>query len=473
MEDNSSTNNIFIHLVVVLLETLICSLLFTAFYQYSLLESGADFHEWAVWLNYKQSLLTVLFSYAVVAMLNPMIFYQRHARAFQILHRVMTNVTFYAILSSAVLTVGGYSRFTMWMRILFWLALIISLFAERLILRSVVRAYRRAPQNVCYTVMVGAKDNNIELYKEIRDPGNSGYNVVGYFDDEPREDFSRDCKYLGKVDELIPFLTEHPEVQYLFCCLSSARAEYIRSLITFCENHLVHFYSVPNVRNYLHHRMTFHMVGSVPYLSLRPEPLRSPFNRFFKRLFDIIVSAAFLCTLFPIIWLVVAIIIKATMPGPVFFKQKRSGLNGEEFYCYKFRSMKVNDEADTVQATKHDPRKTRWGEIMRHYNIDELPQFYNVLIGDMSVVGPRPHMLLHTEQYSKLIDKYMVRHFVKPGVTGWSQVMGFRGETKNLEDMENRIRGDIFYVEHWNIELDLFIVYKTVANMIKGEKGAY
>jgi putative colanic acid biosynthesis UDP-glucose lipid carrier transferase len=135
--------------------------------------------------------------------------------------------------------------------------------------------------------------------------------------------------------------------------------------------------------------------------------------------------------------------------------------------------MKVNDEADTVQATKHDPRKTRWGEIMRHYNIDELPQFYNVLIGDMSVVGPRPHMLLHTEQYSKLIDKYMVRHFVKPGVTGWSQVMGFRGETKNLEDMENRIRGDIFYVEHWNIELDLFIVYKTVANMIKGEKGAY
>jgi putative colanic acid biosynthesis UDP-glucose lipid carrier transferase len=135
--------------------------------------------------------------------------------------------------------------------------------------------------------------------------------------------------------------------------------------------------------------------------------------------------------------------------------------------------MRVNKDADRVQATKDDPRKTRWGQIMRHYNIDELPQFWNVFKGDMSVVGPRPHMLLHTEQYSKLIDKYMVRHFVKPGITGWSQVNGARGETKELSDMERRIKGDIYYVEHWNLELDLFIIYKTVANVFKGEKEAY
>jgi putative colanic acid biosynthesis UDP-glucose lipid carrier transferase len=250
-------------------------------------------------------------------------------------------------------------------------------------------------------------------------------------------------------------------------------ADFIRSIISYCENNLVHFYSVPNVRNYLHHRMTFHMLGTVPYLSLRPEPLRYPFNRFIKRLFDIVVSGVFLCTLFPIIWLVVAIITKVTMPGPVFFRQKRNGLNGEEFYCYKFRSMRVNKDADRVQATKNDPRKTRWGQIMRHYNIDELPQFWNVLKGDMSIVGPRPHMLLHTEQYSKLIDKYMVRHFVKPGITGWSQVTGARGETKEVSDMERRIRGDIYYVEHWTLELDLYIMYRTVANVFIGEKEAY
>ena len=161
------------------------------------------------------------------------------------------------------------------------------------------------------------------------------------------------------------------------------------------------------------------------------------------------------------------------MPGPIFFKQNRNGLNDKEFYCYKFRSMKVNKEADTLQATKDDPRKTRWGNIMRKTNIDELPQFINVLLGDMSIVGPRPHMLKHTEEYSKLINKYMVRHFVKPGITGWSQVTGYRGETKELKDMEGRVIGDIWYIEHWSFWLDIYIIYKTVRNAIHGEKNAY
>lgn len=161
------------------------------------------------------------------------------------------------------------------------------------------------------------------------------------------------------------------------------------------------------------------------------------------------------------------------MPGPVFFCQKRSGLNDKEFYCLKFRSMKVNKDADVVQATKDDPRKTKWGNILRKTNLDEMPQFINVLLGDMSIVGPRPHMLKHTEEYSKLINKYMVRHFVKPGITGWSQVSGFRGETKELHQMESRVRGDIWYIEHWSFLLDLLIICKTVVNVFRGEKNAY
>ena len=147
-----------------------------------------------------------------------------------------------------------------------------------------------------------------------------------------------------------------------------------------------------------------------------------------------------MCTVFPFIYIAVAIITKLTMPGPVFFRQKRNGLNGEEFYCIKFRSMKVNDDSDKVQCTKDDPRKTKWGDIMRKTNIDELPQFINVLKGDMSIVGPRPHMLKHTEEYSKLIDKYMLRHIVKPGITGWSQVTGFRGA-----DGRTRVRRHLVY----------------------------
>ena len=190
-------------------------------------------------------------------------------------------------------------------------------------------------------------------------------------------------------------------------------------------------------------------------------------------MFDVICSSVFLCTLFPFIYLIVAIITKLTSPGPVFFRQKRNGLNGEEFYCYKFRSMKVNAQSDTLQATEHDPRKTKFGDFLRRSSIDELPQFLNVLKGDMSIVGPRPHMLKHTEEYSELINQYMVRHFIKPGITGWAQVTGCRGETKELSQMEARIRKDIWYVENWSFWLDLRIMYLTVKNAIHGEQNAY
>lgn len=148
-------------------------------------------------------------------------------------------------------------------------------------------------------------------------------------------------------------------------------------------------------------------------------------------------------------------------------------MNGKEFKCYKFRSMHINKDADKIQATENDPRKFAFGNIMRKMNIDELPQFWNVLIGTMSIVGPRPHMLLHTETYAKLIDKYMVRHFVKPGVTGWAQVTGFRGETKELWQMEERVKRDIWYIENWSIWLDLRIIWRTAKQLVIHDENAY
>ena len=191
-----------------------------------------------------------------------------------------------------------------------------------------------------------------------------------------------------------------------------------------------------------------------------------------KRIFDLVFALSYL-TVFCWIYLLTFIIIKIVSPGPAFYKARRVGLLGKIFDCYKFRSMKVNEEADSKQATANDPRKTRFGDFLRRSNLDELPQFINVFKGDMSIVGPRPHMLAHTETYARLIDKYMVRHFIKPGVTGWAQTHGFRGETKELSQMEGRVKADIWYMEHWTILLDLYIIYKTIANVIMGEKNAY
>lgn len=196
-------------------------------------------------------------------------------------------------------------------------------------------------------------------------------------------------------------------------------------------------------------------------------------NRLLKRCFDVIFSLIFLCTLFPVILILVFCITECTMPGHLFFVQKRTGTQGKVFYCYKFRSMRKNKEADIMQATRFDRRITRWGHILRKTNLDETPQFFNVLIGNMSLVGPRPHMLKHTEMYSELIDGYMQRHLVKPGITGWSQIHGFRGETKKLAMMTNRVKYDLWYIRNWSFSLDLYIIAKTVKNIFIREKNAY
>ena len=212
-------------------------------------------------------------------------------------------------------------------------------------------------------------------------------------------------------------------------------------------------------------------MNDIPIIARREEPLRTPVNKCLKRIFDICFSTVVLLTVFPIVWLIVSIVIKIQSPGPVFFLQERTGLDGKVFKCIKFRSMKVNNEADTLQATENDPRKFPFGNLMRKLNIDELPQFVNVFIGDMSVVGPRPHMLKHTEEYSTLINRFMLRHFVKPGITGLAQVSGFRGETRYIDQMEGRVKKDIEYIENWSFWLDIKIIIKTVTNMLGREKG--
>ena len=261
-------------------------------------------------------------------------------------------------------------------------------------------------------------------------------------------------------------------IDELFCCLSHDENEKIMSIMRFCDANFIKFYYVPRMIGNYNLNLKPEKFGSIHLFTNHKEPLRSFGNRLLKRSFDVVVSSLVCIVMLPFLP-IIALIIKHQSPGPLLFKQKRTGMNGETFTCYKFRSMHVNKAADTQQATQDDPRKFPFGNFMRKSNLDEFPQFFNVLIGNMSIVGPRPHMLLHTEIYSEQIGRYMVRHFCKPGITGWAQVTGFRGETKELWQMEERIRRDIWYIENWSFSLDLQIIFLTFTSIFKHDKNAY
>ncbi len=403
---------------------------------------------------------------------SSIILYERIVRPEQILTRAIRHTSYHALIFISLIYIVNYCILSMQFIILFYGIFLISLITYRLGVRYIIKWYRKHGGNSRSVIFVGDNSNMQELYKEMISAPTTGYQVLGYFAEKPSEKFPEKDFYLGDPSGVIAFL-KNKGVEHVYCSLPSAYSEVIIPIINYCENHMIRFFSVPNVRNYLKRRMFFELLGNIPILSIREEPLAQAENRFIKRLFDILFSLLFLCTLFPFIYIIVGIAIKITSPGPILFKQKRSGEDGKEFWCYKFRSMRVNKDSDKLQATKDDPRKTRLGNFLRKSNLDELPQFINVLLGNMSVVGPRPHMLKHTQEYSKLIDKYMVRHLVKPGVTGWAQINGFRGETNELWQMEGRVQRDIWYLEHWTFMLDIYIVFRTVKNGIKGEEKAY
>ncbi|WP_374166817.1 undecaprenyl-phosphate glucose phosphotransferase [Arcticibacter sp. MXS-1] len=262
-------------------------------------------------------------------------------------------------------------------------------------------------------------------------------------------------------------------IKDVYVSLTPERMPEAKYLLEEAEKQCVRLKFVPDLSGSLAAPFTISYLGEFPVISLRKEPLENIQNRFKKRAFDVVFSS--LVVLFVLSWLVpiIAVIIKLQSPGPIFFKQLRSGRNNEPFWCYKFRSMRMNNDSDKRQATKNDNRITPIGKFLRKTSLDELPQFFNVLIGNMSVIGPRPHMLKHTEQYSAIIDKYMVRQFLKPGISGWAQVNGYRGETEDPKLMEKRVEHDIWYMENWSSMLDVKIIFMTVINVVKGEENAY
>lgn len=334
--------------------------------------------------------------------------------------------------------------------------------------RYVLKQFRRTGRNFTKVVIVGTGDTALRLYSHMQTDAGFGYKVVGFFDRTCPEGFSG--RYTGSIDALEQFVIEN-NIRQIFYTLSGQHDDLTR-VIKIADDHVIDFYYVPQISRYVSRRFELNSIGSMPVMSIRRNPLKNVLNRAVKRTLDFTLSSVFLCVS-PLIFIPVAIAIKISSPGPVFFKQKRTGYRGRTFNCLKFRTMRVNADSDNQQATKDDPRKTRVGDFLRKTSIDELPQFINVWKGDMSVVGPRPHMLKHTEDYTRLVDRYMVRHTVKPGITGWAQVNGYRGLTDELWKMERRVEHDVWYIENWTFLLDLKIIVRTVINAIHGEKNAF
>jgi Undecaprenyl-phosphate glucose phosphotransferase len=279
---------------------------------------------------------------------------------------------------------------------------------------------------------------------------------------------------LGDVEAAKAFAIQN-RIDIVYCALPGTRRAAITDLMEFCERNTIRFRVIPSADSYIPVVKTsgleFH--GAVPVSKIRQEPLDDAGNRRLKRAFDVVFSLGVIVFIFSWLFPILALLVKLSSRGPVFFQQKRLGKDNEEFVCWKFRSMRMNKEADSRQATRNDPRVTRVGSFLRRSNLDEMPQFFNVLMGHMSVVGPRPHPLRLNDQYRDIIDKYMVRHFVRPGITGWAQVNGMRGETQTPELMEKRVELDVWYLENWSFLLDMRIVVKTVTNMIGKDEKAY
>jgi putative colanic acid biosynthesis UDP-glucose lipid carrier transferase len=421
---------------------------------------------------YPTTAILISLCYLLSVWLCPLSFFYRSSRAGSVVRNVLTAQTyaFLAFLLALNLT-HRLEYLRPWGLLALWVACCVVLTLWRFAAKLMIRYLRSKGRNMHYVVMIGNTENIPELYREMCDPY-QGYLVKGYFYDQPVAGFPEGLTYRGTPAQVIPFL-EHEDISQIYCSLPSERDREILPILSYCEQHCIRFLSIPDIRNYLKRQMNLEFFGNVPVLYMREDPLAQVDNRFFKRAFDVIVSLLFMIPFWLIIYPLVALITKLTSPGPVFFKQQRNGLGGKVFYCYKFRSMRVNADSDRLQATANDPRKTKFGEFLRHTSIDELPQFINVLKGEMSIVGPRPHMVKHTQEYSALIDKYMVRHWVKPGITGWAQVNGARGETKRLSQMEDRIVKDVWYIEHWSFWLDLKIIFLTVYNALRGDKQAY
>jgi putative colanic acid biosysnthesis UDP-glucose lipid carrier transferase len=346
---------------------------------------------------------------------------------------------------------------------------------QKLIIRVLLKKIRNGENVLRKVLIVGAGPTGISFYHDYVQNRNYGYKLTGFLDEERKQ--SLNGHYLGKTSEIESVISKH-ELDDIIVTLPMTSESQIGNIISIGEKHGKRIRIIPDYQSFGVVNMHVDKLGALSMITHRASPLDFADNKIYKRLFDIIFSFTVILLVFPWLFPIIGLIIKLTSKGPVLFKQERWGINNRTITCYKFRSMvtyckDVDENGKYLQASKNDKRITPIGKFLRKSNIDELPQFINVLLGSMSIVGPRPHPIPLNLESKDTVERYMMRHWIKPGITGWAQVNGYRGETKKPNLMKLRVQYDLWYMENWTFWLDLQIIMQTLVNIVKGEKNAY
>ncbi len=347
----------------------------------------------------------------------------------------------------------------------------ISLVFNRFLYLVIYHYFKTKDYLINKVVVIGYNNTSKKLVSYLEEDG-INKEIIGYCEEYENVHELSHYPILSNVSEALEVCKKYG-VTEIYSTIAPEHNPSIYQLIQLADQNCIRFRIVPDIGFFVKRQVHIDYLKEMPVISLRNEPLEDLGNRIRKRLFDIAVSLG--VTLFILSWLIpiIGILIWLESKGPLFFIQSRSGKDNKNFPCLKFRSMRVNEKANEAQATKNDTRVTKIGKFLRRTSLDEFPQFLNVLRGDMSIVGPRPHMVKHTNDYRREIEQYMIRQFLKPGITGWAQIKGYRGETQNVEAMQKRVEHDLWYLENWSLMLDIKIIFITVLNTVRGEPNAF
>jgi putative colanic acid biosynthesis UDP-glucose lipid carrier transferase len=400
------------------------------------------------------------------------IYHERYVVSFEQFSKVSIHA--YAYFLSAVIIFLFFFRMILLSRVFITVVLssiFVMLLANRFLYLLIQYYFKKRDWLVNKVVIIGYNPLSKKLVDYLSEEG-VNKEIIGFCEESENVHELSHYPILSDVSRTLEICKQYG-VNEIYSTLAPEQNQSLYTLIQGADENCIRFKIVPDMGFFFKKQMHIDYLKEIPVISLRKEPLEDLGNRIKKRIFDIAVS--FFVVVFILSWLVpiVGLLIWLETRGPVFFVQSRTGKNNKSFGCLKFRSMKVSGSAHSLQATKNDIRVTRIGKFLRRTSLDEFPQFVNVLRGDMSIVGPRPHMLKHTDEYSRLIGQYMVRQFLKPGITGWAQVSGYRGETRTVDQMKKRVEHDLWYLENWSLFLDMKIMAMTVFNTVKGDKNAF
>lgn len=410
-------------------------------------------------------------TWLVISWLNSL-YSEKRMASFEAFSRTTIRIYFYWLV-----TVMGFLFFTRQYQLsrLFIIVVLASfgimLLANR-VLFLLARTYMHRRRLLTRKVMIVGYNETAKKLTEYLEDEDNFTEIVGYCEKEEKVHELTHYPILGNLENVMQ-VSLQAGVEEIYTTITPEDNFNVYKLMKQTEQACIRFRVIPDLSHFTNRPFHVEFIKDIPVLTFRREPLEDSSQRLKKRLFDILVSLFAIIFIFSWLFPILALLIYLESPGPVFFMQLRSGRNSKPFKCFKFRSMRINGDSDLRQATRNDDRITRIGRFIRKTSLDEFPQFFNVLKGEMSLVGPRPHMLKHTDDYSQQLDGYMVRHFAKPGITGWAQVNGYRGETRELEQMRGRVKYDIWYLENWSLWLDVKIMGLTVYNMVSGEKNAF